>query len=113
MRGLTQLLGLLLALIIVLAILGAAVTAPEGDGNATRTEFSAGRTSDGGFEFYAGPPGQKPALTYPNGIPVGIPQTAKDHEPCNKAMHGWRTGDGLMICVENGRKPGEFYWFPY
>lgn len=118
MRGLTQLLGLLLALIIVLAILGAAVTAPEGDGNATRTEFSAGRTNDGGFELYIGPPGQKPAdpSAPPPGkpaIPAGIPMHPTDYQPCPKAYHGWLSGDGQWICIEDGHNPGNFRWRPW
>ena len=46
-------------------------------------------------------------------VPAGIPPTAKTYDPCTRAQHGWRTGDGLMICVENGRNPGQFYWMPW
>lgn len=46
-------------------------------------------------------------------VPAGIPRTATAYQPCTRPQHGWRTGDGLMICVESGKQPGVFYWFPY
>ena len=106
MRGLTQLLGLLLALLIALAILGAAVTAPEGDGNTTRTEFSAGRTGDGGFELWIGPPGQKPADPFASTNP-------KNGDPCSKDLLGYMTADYTMLCVYSyDVTPNAYIWRP-
>ena len=65
-----------------------------------------------GYEWTpTGAPAQ-PARAVPP-VPAGLPRTATAYQPCTRPQHGWRTGDGLMICVENGRKPGEFYWFLY
>ena len=58
------------------------------------------------------PTNAQPARVVP-AVPAGIPRSAQQYQPCTRAQHGWRTGDGLMLCVENGRNPGQFYWFPY
>lgn len=45
--------------------------------------------------------------------PSGLPQTAKDHQPCTQTQHGKLTGDGRWICVESGKQNGVFYWMPW
>jgi hypothetical protein len=65
-----------------------------------------------GYEWTpTGAPAQ-PARAVPP-VPAGLPRTATAYQPCTRPQHGWRTGDGLMICVESGKQPGVFYWFPY
>ena len=65
-----------------------------------------------GYEWTpTGAPAQ-PARAVP-AVPAGLPRTATAYQPCTRPQHGWRTGDGLMICVESGKQPGVFYWFPY
>ena len=66
-----------------------------------------------GYEWTPTNAPAQPVRVAPPAVPAGIPRTAQPYQPCSKAQHGWRTGDGLMICVENGRNPGQFYWFPY
>jgi len=60
-----------------------------------------------GYEWR--PAGAQPARVAPS----GLPQTAKDHQPCTQAQHGKLTGDGRWICVESGKQPGVFYWMPW
>lgn len=65
-----------------------------------------------GYEWTPTNAPAQPARAVPS-VPAGLPRTATAYQPCTRAQHSWRTGDGLMICVENGRNPGQFYWFPY
>jgi hypothetical protein len=106
-----HILELLFALILVLLIIGLAAGGEAGQGDTTRTEFSVNRTSDGGMEFYAGPPGSKPSD--PFAAPGGVPQTASNYQPCTQAQHGKLTADGRWLCIEDGHNPGSFRWRPW